>query len=450
MPIDHTNIEVIKTGVIKNQTRLPVVIIGAGPAGLMAAEVLAQAGYTVQVYEQKPTAARKFLMAGKTGLNISHNEEFNSFVQRYDQPDWLSPMLQQCDAAWIQQWMQDLGIESYVGSSGRIFPVAMKAAPLLRAWLLRLKSQGVEFFYRYQWLGWNDRGESHGEDRGEYHNKNLEENRGALIFHNLAQLDSESQSQEKKIKVKASATVLALGGGSWTRLGSDAAWVPLLQAQHVEIKPLQPSNVGVLVDWSVFMQPLAGQPLKRVKAWVNAGQYHQGEAVISHYGLEGGLIYRLSRELREPLNRQGSANVYFDLLPDISIDVLTSKLQKTAKQSMQTTWRKAGLDATKIALLRECMPKQDWTNPVKVAAAIKQLPVKISGFRPIDEAISTAGGVSLEAINHQLMLKQKPSVFCCGEMLDWDAPTGGYLLTACFATGQHVGQGVIKYLQKNN
>lgn len=409
------------------QIELPVVIIGAGPAGLMAAEVLAQAGYRVQVYEQKPTAARKFLMAGKTGLNISHNEAFDAFVQRYDQPDWLSPMLQQCDAAWIQRWMHDLGIASYVGSSGRIFPVAMKAAPLLRAWLLSLKGQGVEFFYRHQWLGWNDDNQ--------------------LMFNQLAPSGVNTDEKPTAVVVSTRAVVLALGGGSWTRLGSDAAWIPLLQAQQVTVSPLQPSNVGVLVDWSVFMQPLAGQPLKRVKAWVNSERCYQGEAVVSHYGLEGGLIYRLSRELRVPLNAQGSAVIYLDLLPDMSADVLRQRLQKTAKQSMQTLWRKAGLDTTKMALIRECIPKQDWSNPEKITAAIKQLPVQVQGFRPIDEAISTAGGVSLEALDDQLMLKQKAGVFACGEMLDWDAPTGGYLLTACFATGRQAGQGVIDWLE---
>ncbi len=422
-----TNIEI---DTFNQQSNLPVVIIGAGPAGLMAAEVLAQAGYRVQVYEQKPTAARKFLMAGKTGLNISHNEEFDDFVQRYDQPDWLKPMLQQCNAAWIQQWMHDLGIESYIGSSGRIFPVAMKAAPLLRAWLRRLNAQGVELFYRHQWLGWNDENQ--------------------LIFNDLATNDLASSAldadDQPPVVVAARAVVLALGGGSWARLGSDAAWIPLLQAQRVDISPLQASNVGVLVNWSAFMQPLAGQPLKRVKAWVNPKRCYQGEAVISHYGLEGGLIYRLSRELRTPLNQQGNATIYVDLLPDVSANVLRQRLQKSAKQSMQTVWRKAGLEAPKIALIRECIPKQDWSNLEKITYAIKQLPVQIKGFRPIDEAISTAGGVRIEAMNDQLMLRQKAGVFACGEMLDWDAPTGGYLLTACFATGRQAGQGVINWL----
>lgn len=399
---------------------LPIVIVGAGPAGLMAAEVLAQAGHTVQVYEQKPSAARKFLMAGKTGLNISHNEVFEAFVQRYDQPDWLKPMLAACDARWIQDWMQGLGIESYVGSSGRIFPVEMKAAPLLRAWLNRLKTLGVEFFYRHRWTGWQDQ-------------------------------QLEFLRQDQLITVHAKAVILATGGGSWARLGSDAAWIPLLQAQNVDIVPLQPSNVGVEVNWSDFMQPLAGQPLKRIKAWVQSdnsqeSRVYQGEAVISHYGLEGGLIYRLSRELRQQFNACESACIYLDLLPDLEEAVLAQKLKPVAKQSLNNIWRKAGLDQTKAALLREVLAKADWQNPQLVAAMAKCLPIQVKGFRPIDEAISTAGGVSRTALDEQLMLKYKIGVFCCGEMLDWDAPTGGYLLTACFATGRQAAQGVMHWL----
>lgn len=399
---------------------LPIVIVGAGPAGLMAAEVLAQAGHTVQVYEQKPSAARKFLMAGKTGLNISHNEPFDSFIQRYDQPDWLKPMLAACDARWIQDWMQGLGIKSYVGSSGRIFPVEMKAAPLLRAWLNRLKTLGVEFFYRHRWTGWQDQ-------------------------------QLEFLHQDQLITVHAKAVILATGGGSWARLGSDAAWIPLLQAQNVDIVPLQPSNVGVEVNWSDFMQPLAGQPLKRIKAWVQSdnsqeSRVYQGEAVISHYGLEGGLIYRLSRELRQQFNACESACIYLDLLPDLEEVVLAQKLKPVAKQSLNNIWRKAGLDQTKAALLREVLAKADWQNPQRVAARAKCLPIQVKGFRPIDEAISTAGGVSRTALDEQLMLKYKIGVFCCGEMLDWDAPTGGYLLTACFATGRQVAQGVMHWL----
>lgn len=404
----------------RSLSNLPIVIVGAGPAGLMAAEVLAQAGHMVQVYEQKPSAARKFLMAGKTGLNISHNEAFEQFVERYDQPEWLKPMLVQCDARWIQDWMQGLGIESYVGSSGRIFPVEMKAAPLLRAWLNRLKAMGVQFFYRHCWTGWQGQ-------------------------------QLEFLHQEQVITVEAKAVILATGGGSWARLGSDAAWIPVLQAQDVDIVPLQPSNVGVQVNWSDFMQPLAGQPLKRIKAWVtpdtNAdGKVYQGEAVISHYGLEGGLIYRLGRELRQQLEQSQPAIIYLDLLPDVSQTLLAQKLKPMAKQSLNNIWRKAGLDQVKAALLRETLPKADWQNPQQVAAMAKCLPIQVQGFRPIDEAISTAGGVSLAALDNQLMLRRKTGIFCCGEMLDWDAPTGGYLLTACFATGRQAAQGVMHWL----
>jgi uncharacterized flavoprotein (TIGR03862 family) len=404
----------------RSLSNLPIVIVGAGPAGLMAAEVLAQAGHMVQVYEQKPSAARKFLMAGKTGLNISHNEAFEQFVQRYDQPEWLKPMLVQCDARWIQDWMQGLGIESYVGSSGRIFPVEMKAAPLLRAWLNRLKAMGVQFFYRHCWTGWQGQ-------------------------------QLEFLHQEQVITVEAKALILATGGGSWARLGSDAAWIPVLQAQDVDIVPLQPSNVGVQVNWSDFMQPLAGQPLKRIKAWVtpdtNAdGKVYQGEAVISHYGLEGGLIYRLGRELRQQLEQLQPAIIYLDLLPDVSQTLLAQKLKPMAKQSLNNIWRKAGLDQVKAALLRETLPKADWQNPQQVAAMAKCLPIQVQGFRPIDEAISTAGGVSIAALDNQLMLRRKTGIFCCGEMLDWDAPTGGYLLTACFATGRQAAQGVMHWL----
>lgn len=397
-------------------TDLPAVIIGAGPAGLMAAEIISQAGYSVVVYEQKPSAARKFLMAGKTGLNISHNESFEQFIQRYDHADWLEPLIRQFDSQAIQQWMNDLGIESYVGSSGRIFPKEMKAAPLLRAWLTRLKINGVRFFYRHQWLGWDDKNQ--------------------LLFN----------TEQGHHTIAASAIVLATGGGSWARLGSDAAWLPILQQQQIAIAPLQPSNIGVVVAWSAFMQSVAGQPLKRINAWVNPTQVYHGEAVISGYGLEGGLIYKLSRELREQFKQEQSAVIYLDLLPDLSEYELEKKLSQTAKQSLANLWRKVGLDAVKSALIRETVAKQQWNDAAYIAKIIKQLPIPIQRFQPIDEAISTAGGVALSAIDQHLMLKQKTGVFCCGEMLDWDAPTGGYLLTACLATGRQAGQGVIEWL----
>lgn len=424
----------------------PIVIIGAGPAGLAAAEVLAQAGHRVQVYEQKPTAARKFLMAGKTGLNISHTEDFEQFISRYDQPDWLRPMILPCQSSTIEKWMESLGIASYVGSSGRLFPVAMKAAPLLRSWLNRLKQLGVKFFYRHQWLGWND------------------QNQLRFLSLQSAQQNAQQSAQQQAITVDYRAVVLATGGGSWARLGSDAAWVELLQQQQIKVLPLQASNVGIRLDWSEFMQPLAGQPLKRINAWgdntvtqqgsVEPSQVYHGEAVISHYGLEGGLIYRLNRDLRESFNQQGQAVLYLDLLPDLAEDILINRLEShsrpsNAKQSLANRWRKAGLDPVKIALIREILPRSQWQIAAKVAAIIKQLPLTIQGFQPIDEAISTAGGVDRQAMTDDLMLVQKPGVFCCGEMLDWDAPTGGYLLTACLATGQQAAQGVIRWLVSN-
>lgn len=399
---------------------LPVIIVGAGPAGLMAAEVLAQAGYPLQVYEKMPSAARKFLMAGKTGLNISHSEEIELLISRYDHAAWLGPMIHAFDATAIRQWMTDLGVASYIGSSGRIFPVEMKAAPLLRAWIGRLKQQGVQFFYRHEWQGWNEQGQ--------------------LLF----------QYGDQSLLRSASAVVLATGGGSWARLGSNAAWVSLLQQQGVDILPLQASNVGVQVAWSGFMQSCAGQPLKRVKAWVNSQHVLQGEAVISSYGMEGGLIYKLSRELREQLALRGTATFYLDLLPDVTELALAQKLKTTAKQSLANVWRKAGLDNAKTGLIRELLPKQRWSDPNEVAQAVKCLAVTVQALQPIDEAISTSGGVALSALNEQLMLVQKAGVFCCGEMIDWDAPTGGYLLTACFATGRQAGAGVKAWLQHSH
>ena len=396
-----------------------VAIIGAGPAGLMTAEVLSQLKSTqleIHVFEQKPSAARKFLMAGKTGLNISHAEPVTQFIQRYDHVEWLKPWVEQWDAKWIQAWMQGLGIESYTGSSGRIFPIEMKAAPLLRAWLKRLMEQGVKFHYRHQIM-------------------NLADNQ--LII-----LDQKNQQQFEQ---KFDAIVLACGAVSWSRLGSDGAWQKWLNADAIE--NFQPSNAGVERKWSSYMQPVFGQPLKRVDAWLDHQQKTQGDIVISHYGLESGLIYKQGRALRT-LQKVGQPMIlHLDLLPDQSIEQLTQKLQSSKKQSMSNVWRKAGLDSAKANLVRELVDKSIWQQPEKLAFQIKNLAITLDGFRPIEEAISCAGGVRENALNQHLQLKSNPYVFCCGEMLDWDAPTGGYLLTACFATGRAAGEGVVQYLQ---
>ncbi len=390
-----------------------IAIIGAGPAGLMAAEVLNQWDYEVHVYEQKPSAARKFLMAGKTGLNISHAEPLEQFIQRYDQAEWLADWIRRWDATWIQHWMQGLGVESYVGSSGRIFPIEMKAAPLLRAWLKRLAEQGVQFHYRHSCMG---------------------------IQSNTLQI--KDLLQQREFSEDFAAIVLACGAVSWPQLGSDGQWQNWLSSE--QLTPFQASNAGVERVWSSFMQPVFGQPLKRVVAWVDPAQKSQGDIVITHYGLESGLIYKLGRTLRQQSKKQ----LMLDLLPELSHVQLVQKLQPSKKQSLSNVWRKAGLDAAKASLIRELVPKADWNDPEKLASQIKQLPIALTGFRPIEEAISCAGGVKREALTAHLQLKQQPQIFCCGEMLDWDAPTGGYLLTACFATGRAAGEGVHAYLSQ--
>lgn len=395
-----------------------VAIIGAGPAGLMAAEVLSQYAYDVHVYEQKPSAARKFLMAGKTGLNISHAEPVAQFIQRYDQAEWLAPWVRQWDATWIQNWMKGLGIESYIGSSGRVFPIEMKAAPLLRAWLKRLLEQGISFHYRHQVT-------------------NLQSTQLTVL--DLKQNETHTEAFD--------AVILACGAVSWSQLGSDGAWQSWLQAEHIE--PFQASNAGVEYPWSQFMHAVFGQPLKRVEAWVGTAERSMGDIVISHYGLESGLIYKQGRTLRAMLKAKKAMTLHLDLMPELSVEQLAHKLQPSKKQSQSNVWRKAGLDSAKATLVRELVPKALWSQPEALAQQMKALCIPLTGFRPIEEAISCAGGVKRESLSAQLQLKQQSGLFCAGEMLDWDAPTGGYLLTACFATGRAAGEGVHTYLQSD-
>lgn len=396
-----------------------ITVIGAGPAGLMAAEVLAADGAQVDVFDAMPSAGRKFLMAGKGGLNITHAEPFEDFVARYGASrPWVEPLLQAFPPARLREWMHGLGIESFVGTSGRVFPREMKAAPLLRAWLHRLRQSGVRLHMRQRWLGWDEA--------------------GALRF---THPEGDSTHQ-------ADAVVLALGGGSWARLGSDGTWLPLLQQQGVAVAALQPSNCGFECVWSDFLTTrFAGQPIKPVVAQFD-GQRVQGELMLTEYGLEGGAIYALSSALRQTIAAQGEAWLTLDLLPAHSQAAVENALQQGRgnRSLAEHLRRKLNLHGIKAALLRECLPTEALNDSARLAAGMKALPVRLNATRPMDEAISTAGGVTFEAVDERLMLRDKPGVFCAGEMLDWDAPTGGYLLSACFASGYVAGQGVLEFL----
>ena len=398
-----------------------VAIIGGGPAGLMAAEVLSQAGVKVDLYDGMPSVGRKFLLAGVGGMNITHSEAYPAFLSRYaERAPQMAPLLRAFDADALCQWIHDLGIETFVGSSGRVFPTDMKAAPLLRAWLKRLRESGVVIHTRHRWLGW------------------LPD--GALRV----------DSPEGEKHITPDATVLALGGGSWARLGSDGAWMPLLAERGVALAPLQPSNCGFEVaGWSeVLRNKFAGAPLKNIALALEHHSPRLGECVITASGIEGSLIYAWSAPIREAINQQGAATVLIDLLPGKAVDNVEKALAKPrgSRSMSKHLHSQLGLDGVKAALLRELAPAECFTNPAQLARAIKALPLQLITPRPLDEAISSAGGVPFEALDEHLMLKQLPGVFCAGEMLDWEAPTGGYLLTGCFASGRAAGLGVLSWL----
>jgi uncharacterized flavoprotein (TIGR03862 family) len=405
---------------------MKVAIIGGGPAGLMAAEAACAAGAQVDLYDAMASFGRKFLLAGKGGLNLTHSESSEKFLSRYcTGRAQIAPLLGSFGSEAVRAWAHGLGIATFVGSSGRVFPKDLKAAPLLRSWLRRLRKAGVQFHVRHRWIGWDEQ--------------------GGLSF----------ATPDGNRSIQADAVVLALGGGSWPKLGSDATWVPLLTERGVQIAPLQPANCGFDVVWSEhFRTKFAGHPVKSVAVVMRndagAESWHPGEFVITETGIEGGVIYAVSAALRDQILAKGAATLRLDLAPDRDVPRLIHDLSRPrGKRTMAAhLQRQAHIEGVKAGLLREVVSKEDFADPVRLAAAIKSLPVRLVAPRPLEEAISTAGGVTFKSLDERLMVRTLPGVFCAGEMLDWEAPTGGYLLTGCFASGRIAGAGAVAWVKK--
>ncbi|WP_395007731.1 TIGR03862 family flavoprotein [Undibacterium sp.] len=404
-----------------------VAIIGAGPAGLMAAEQVALAGSQVHVFDAMPSVGRKFLLAGKSGMNLSHSENFDQFRLRYrDRSRQLETCLDNFDSKSIRQWARDLGIETFIGSSGRIFPIDMKAAPLLRAWLHRLRAQGVQFHMRHKWIA----------------------------------DDNEQMSfvtPDGIVKHRYDAVVFALGGASWKRLGSDGQWAEIFQSLQIGTRTFQPSNCGFIVNWSDYIkEKFAGTPLTNISASLKKNPTETitklGQFVITERGIEGSLIYALSADLREEIQEKGYADLILDLLPAKSRERVFAELSAArGSRSLSSHLRsKLGLHPVHCALINECLSNEIIRDNYALASCIKALPIRLIQTCPIDEAISTAGGVDFAELNEEFMLLTRPGWFCAGEMLDWEAPTGGYLLSACFATGVAAGRGVNNWLSKTS
>jgi len=395
----------------------------------MAAEVLSAApDLQVDLFDAMPSVGRKFLMAGKGGMNITHSEPESAFRARYGaRADRIAPLLDAFGPADIQTWIHGLGIETFVGTSGRVFPTDMKAAPLLRAWLHRLREASVRFHARHRWTGFAQPANG----------------RSALQF----------LTPDGERRIEADALLLALGGGSWAKLGSDGRWVALLEQAGIPVAPLRPANCGFDVAWSAHLRErFAGQPVKPVEAFFTDTDGHEyrrkGEFVVTETGVEGGLIYALSAPLRDTIAASGTATLYLDLLPSHDLPrVIDEVTHPRGSRSLSShLHNRLGLKGVKMALLYECLSREVINDPHKLAAAIKALPLRLLAPRPLDEAISSAGGVLLEALDDSLMIRDLPGVFCAGEMLDWEAPTGGYLLTACLASGRTAGKGVLDWL----
>jgi len=432
-----------------------IAIVGGGPAGLMAAEVLAAGGVRVDLFDAMPSVGRKFLLAGKGGLNLTHSEALDGFLGRYGaRRVAVEALLQSFGPQALRAWAQGLGVGTFVGSSGRVFPSDLKAAPLLRAWLHRLRVAGVRFHMRHRWTGWREGAAAVGE----------------------APQTLRFDTPHGEIDASADAVVLALGGGSWARLGSDGAWAPWLMAKGVDVAPLQPSNCGFEVarvgadvgaevganisadgtlqpGWTeYFRSRFAGHPMKTVALAMQAPDgralSQAGEFVITQWGVEGSLVYALSAPVRDVIARDGHATVHIDLQPGRTAEFVRDEVARPRGSRSLATHLKSrlGLDGVKAALLHELLAREVIADAQRLAVAIKALPLTLIAARPIDEAISTAGGVRFEALDEGLMLRELPGVFCAGEMLDWAAPTGGYLLTACFASGEAAGAGALRRL----
>ncbi len=390
----------------------------------MAAEQLTQAGHKVDLYDAMPTVGRKFLLAGLGGLNITHSEPYEAFCQRYSHgQSTLKPILDDFTPTHLRQWCDELGVKTFIGTSGRVFPEAMKAAPLLRTWLIRLRENGLTIYPKHRWLGWDDAGQI------------------------------KLQSPEGELTRSYDVLILALGGGSWKKLGSDGQWMPILEEQGVATSPLLPSNCGFLSNWSEHLKTnFAGSPLKSVAIRFTdiegEAEKRMGEFIITERGVEGSLIYAFSARLRERILQKGAATFYLDICPNHTTEQLTKILRAKPKNKTLSTYLKSRLklDAAKRALLFEVLAKPDWNDINLLSKTLKNIPIEVIATTPINEAISTSGGVCDASLNEQLMLKEKAAVFCAGEMLDWDAPTGGYLLTACMALGKRAGLGAASYL----
>ena len=403
---------------------MKIAIIGGGPAGLMAAEAALAGGAQVDLYDAMASVGRKFLLAGKGGLNLTHSDPPEVFLSRYgERAAKVAPWLNAFGPDALRAWTKELGVETFVGSSGRIFPADMKAAPLLRAWLRRLRQAGLTIHVRHRWCGWDAQ--------------------KSLCF----------ETPQGTQSVEADAVILALGGGSWPKLGSDGAWVPLLAGRDVPIAPLQPANCGFDVGWTEhFRSKFAGHPVKTVgvvaKSPTGAVMRRMGEFVITETGVEGGVIYAVAPYLRDEIQATGRGTLRLDLAPDRELPRLIKDLsQPRGKKTMAThLQRRAHIDGVKSGLLRELVSKEDFADPTRLAAAIKSLQLTLAASRPLEEAISTAGGVEFKALDKRLMVRALPGLFCAGEMLDWEAPTGGYLLTACFASGRTAGVGAVAWL----